>query len=97
MRPAKTLLAAQTGAGNSAAFYVPQMLNATVICSPDLAGAETADIQISHDDGTTWVDYQDGAAVELTATQNGLRLYGPALFRVAKDATTGATGIYLQE
>lgn len=97
MRPAKTLLAAQTGAGNSASFYVPQMLNATVICSPDLGAGETADIQISHDDGTTWVDYQDGAAVELTETQNAIRVYGPGLFRVAKDATSGATGIFLQE
>jgi hypothetical protein len=97
MRPAKVLLTAATGAGNSDPFYVPQMRNATVIVSPDLAGAETADIQISHDDGTTWVDYQYNGAIELTATKNAERLYGPALYRVAKDATAGATGIYLQE
>ena len=97
MRNAKTLLTAQTGAGNSDSFYVPQMLNRTLIVSPDLAGSETADVQISHDDGTTWADYLDGIAVELTATKNSLRLYGPAWFRVAKDVTAGATGIYLQE
>ena len=97
MRDAKELLAAQTGAGNSNPFYVPQMLNRTLIVSPDLAGSETADVQISRDDGTTWVDYTDGSAVELSSTKNALRLYGPAWFRVAKEATAGATGIYLQE
>jgi len=75
MRPAKTLLAAQTGAGNGQEFYVPQMLNATLIC----------------------FDYQDGAAVELTATKNAVRLYGPALYRPAKDSTSTATGMFLQE
>ncbi len=92
----ETLLAAQTGAGNSEQFYIKQGEVATLICSPDLAGSETADVQISHDNGTTFVDYQDGGAIELSATKNAMRLYGPGLYRVAKDSTIGATGIFLQ-
>ena len=92
-----TILAAATGAGNSSHFYVGPGSNVTVMTDVDLAGAETADIQISHDNGTTFKDYQDGAAVELTATLNALRLYGPSVYRVAKDATVSATAILLQE
>ena len=92
---AKELLAAKTGADQSKTFWVSKDQVVTVMVSPNLAGSETADIQISHDDGTTWADYLDGIAVELTATKNTERLYGPMLYRVDKDATAGATGIYL--
>jgi len=92
---AKVLLAAKTGADQSKSFYVAKDQVVTVMVSPDLATTETADIQISHDDGTTWADYIDGTAVELTLTKNTLRLYGPMLYRVDKDATAGATGVYL--
>ncbi len=91
------ILEAATGAGNSASFYVGPNTSVTVMPDIDLVSAETADIQISDDNGTTFKDYQDGAAVELTAILNALRLYGPAVYRVAKDATASATAIILQE
>lgn len=93
--PTKELLAATTDADQSEAFYVPKDQVATVMASPDLATTETADIQLSHDDGKTYADYIDGSAVELSLTKNAIRLYGPMWYRVDKDATAGATGIYL--
>jgi len=92
---AKELLAATTDADQSKDFYVNKDNVVTVMVSPDLATTETADIQISHDDGKTWADYIDGSAIELTLTRNTVRLYGPMLYRVDKDATAGATGVYL--
>jgi len=91
----KELLAKTTGAGNSADFYVSRDQVVSVMTSPNLAGSETADIQLSYDKGQTFVDYIDVSAVELTATKNAIRLYGPMLYRVAKDSTSTATGIYL--
>jgi len=91
----KELLAPTTDATQSANFYVPKDQVATVMCSPDLAGSETGDVQLSHDDGTTWVDYVDVSAVELSVSKNAIRLLGPMLYRIDKDSTAGATGIYL--
>lgn len=92
-----TILAATTSAGNSSSHYIGPMNNVTIMTDVDLVTTETADVQISYDNGTTWNDYLDGAAVELSATINALRLYGPMLFRVAKDASASATAIILQE
>ncbi len=93
----KEILLAVTGAGTSDSFPVKDGATVSVYCSPNLAGAETADIQVSPDNGVTWVDYLDGtAAVELTATLNAIKLYGPGRFRIVKDATVSATGIWLQ-
>ena len=92
---AKELLIATASAAQSKSFYVSKDQVVTVMASPILDGAETADIQISHDDEVTWQDYIDGIAVELTATKNAIRLYGPMMYRVDKDSTTSATGIYL--
>ena len=92
---AKELLAATTSALPSKSFYVPKDQVVTVMTSPILAGSETADIQLSHNEEVTWVDYVDGTAVELTATKNAIRLYGPMLYRVDKDSTSTATGIFL--
>ncbi|MCK5236077.1 MAG: hypothetical protein KAR06_03745 [Deltaproteobacteria bacterium] len=92
-----TILTATTSAGNSSHFYVRPDANVTIMPDIDLGAAETADVQISDDNGTTFKDYIDGSAVELTATKNAIRLYGPAVYRVAKDATASATAIILQE
>ena len=92
-----TILTATTGAGNSSHFYVRPESNVTIMPDINLGAAETADVQISHDNGTTFKDYLDGTAVELTATKNAIRLYGPATYRVAKDSTASATAIILQE
>ena len=92
----KQILLATTSADQSDEFSVKSGATVTVYCKPILAGAETADIQVSPDGGVTWQDYGDGAAVELTATENSLALHGPTRFRIVKDVTAGATAIYLQ-
>jgi len=97
MRLPIEILEATTSAANSAQFTVVENKSVTVMTDIDLVSAETADIQITHDGGATWKDYQDGAAVELTATLNAFRLYGPATYRVAKDATVSATAILFQD
>jgi len=96
MKNPLTILDATTSAGNSELFFVVADTSVTIMTDIDLVSAETADVQITHDDGATWKDYLDGSAVELTATLNALRLYGPAAYRVAKDATASATAILLQ-
>ena len=92
-----TILATTTSAGNSSSFYVGPNSNVTIMTDAELVSAETADVQISYDGGTTFKDYIDTAAVELTATINAIRLYGPAVYRVAKDATVTTTAVILQE
>lgn len=96
-RAAKIILASATDAGNSEEFFVSNRLGAVIQSVPNLAGAEVAEVEISHDKGTTWVPYLDGASVELTANKNALKLYGPALYRVAKEATASATAIYMTD
>lgn len=93
-----TLIPAGTAAATSkdSGFYINPGEEATVMCSPDLAGAEVVTIQISHDNGATWVDYQyNGATIQLTSTQNAVKLYGPMLYRTSKGVTAGSTGVFL--
>lgn len=97
MPSAKERLAPQLALGNSESFFVNNLHGAIIQVSPDLAGVEVAGIEISHDNGTTWVPYIDGTAVQLTATKNALRVYGPALYRVAKSVTATATGVYVMD
>lgn len=95
-RKALVILASTTGAGNSDKFYVDENRSVTITSDVDLAGVEVAAIEISPDNGVTFRAYLDGIAVELTATKNAIRLYGPAVYRVAKGATASATAIILQ-
>lgn len=91
---ALTLLAATTGGGDSAELAVRNGHNATLIAS-NLAGAETGDIQISYDGGTSWIDvYADGSQQQLTATNNTTTVYGPGVFRVQLSATAGSCGVF---
>lgn len=95
---AKTLLAPATGAGNSAEFVVGEQREATVTmrAASGLTALEYGDIQISVDGGSNWDDYySDGAQVRLSDVQTAVTIRGPGRFRVAKEATTNATGIYL--
>ena len=96
MKKALTKLAATTGADQSDTFFVRQDEKVLVMCSPNMVSAEAAQIQITHDDGTTWVDANNGALLELTATTNHLVLDGPGVYRVDKEATVTATGIYVR-
>ena len=64
--------------------------------SAGLTAAEYGDVQVSHDDGTTWQDvWQEGSQVRLHSKNNMVSVYGPGLFRVNKEATTPAVGVYL--
>ena len=97
MPSAKEKLAPQTAIGNSESFFVNNLHGAIIQVSPDLTGVEVAGVEISHDDGTTWVPYIDGTAAELSVTKNALKVYGPALHRVAKSVTAAETGIYVMD
>ena len=88
----KTLIISQTAGATSDSFFVSKKEPATIHCVADLVSAETVAIEISLDD-ETFIPYQDGAAVQLTASINALRLYGPAFYRVVKSATATATAV----
>ena len=94
---AKTLLADKTGADQTILFSLKSEQTATIIMytSTWVAG-EYGDVQISHDSGTTWQDlYYEGSQVRLHSTNRAVTVYGAGIFRVDKEATTNATGIYL--
>lgn len=95
-----TLIAAATAAATSKdkGFYLKPGEEASVMCSPDLGSGELVTVQISHDNGATWVDYKyGGATIQLTNTQNAVVLTGPMLYRVSKGVTAGATGVFLTQ
>ena len=93
---AKELLAAQTAAGASSSVGVSNVnLPAHFICDPALAAAEVADLQISMDNGSTWVDYYvDGTQQQITDTNTGLVVLAPGLYRINKGATATATAVH---
>lgn len=92
----QTIIAPTTGAvvhGETTAFetsiYPGVMLKADV-----LAGAEEVDIYVAAN--TTWVlAVVDGAVAKLTATAPSIVLPGGPRYAVAKDATAGACGVYI--
>ena len=93
-----TLLAATTGADQSTSFNVTNNGSATIIifAASGHTAAENSDVQISHDGGTTFADlYQNGSQVRLDSTNTAVTVYGPGVFRVDKETTTNATGVFL--
>lgn len=61
-----------------------------------LAGAEAADIQISYDGGTNFVNlYIEGTQQILSATNHTIQINTPGIYRIDKDASVGAAGVYL--
>lgn len=92
-----TQLAATTSAGQSAQFIVDGNRTVTVLfhAAAGLSATEHGDIQITHDDGTTWQDmFANGAQLRLNSTNNAVTIYGPGTFRVDKDATANATAVF---
>lgn len=92
-----TLLAATTSATQSDDFaaFEANTLPATFIQN-GLAGSEAGDIQISHDGGITFQDlYVNGTKQSLTATNTAITVYGPGIYRVDKDSSSGAAGIFV--
>ena len=92
---AATLLTPTTDAANSnliAAFgrNLPLTLVAT-----GLGVGETVTLEVSVDGGTTWqTAYDTGNAITLTSTDNMLGIHTPGLFRAAKSATAGPSGVF---
>ena len=89
-----TVLEAITDAANSDSFIVERDPITVIMHAADgLAADEYGDLQISHD-GATWADvYQGGSQVRMLSTNNVLELSAPGHYRIAKEATTNATGI----
>lgn len=92
------ILAATTSAVASDAFVIgPQE---ATITSTALAGVETGDIQIGHQQtpgaDVTWQDlFRSGTQQQLLIDNNAVTVLGPGKFRVNKSATAGATSIML--
>ena len=97
---ATEILAAVAAAGTSSSFIVTNNGKKTIIiaAASGHTAAEYSDVQISNDGGTTFADlYQDGTQVRLHITNTAVRVEGPGTFRVAKEATSNATGVFLSE
>ena len=96
---AQELLAPQTAAAASSPFKVSSEQNGNrpvSVMTTGLAGAENADVQFSVNGGSIWNDlFQDGSQVRLTAINNSVTIYGPGLYRVDKEATAGAAGVFI--
>lgn len=89
------ILTPTTSAAQSSAIRLGDHETVTLVC-PGLAGVETAQLQISYDEGTTYVDYYDRDGVaQFTATCNALLVEGPGTFRVDKDASVASVGVYV--
>ena len=87
------LIAPQTGGAQSAKIVV-RSRSPKAIYAVGLAGAETASVQFTHD-GTNWTNYYSkDEQVQLTATNNAIKLEGPGVFRINKGVTVGNVGIY---
>ena len=83
------LLSATTSATVSNTFIVDQGRVVTVMLTGTVGSGETADIQISNDDGSTWIS----DSTQLTDTELVRVVVGPGLFRVNKGATAAAAGV----
>ena len=90
----QVLVASKTDAETSQSFFVAHNHSVSISCTPDLVSAEEVGILISSSQEGTFAPYQDGAPVKLHAAQNAVRLYGPAYYKVDKDATVTATAVH---
>ena len=93
-----SILTATTDAANSDGFSV-DIKNPTTVACVDLAGVETATLQISTDKGATWDDtsYTDGTTIQCTSTVVTFLICGPGEYRIAKSATAGAAGVSIAQ
>ena len=102
---AEALLAATTSAAQSASITLagevgfsalPASATLIIYAASGHTASEYSDIQVSHDGGTTWADvYNDGVQKRLSSTNTAITIYGPGVFRVDKEATTNATGVFV--
>lgn len=92
-----TLIAATTDAvpaGPTRQFTIGQKTAATLSATL-LAGVEEVDLTYSGDSGASFQTATDDAGnpLVLTATISQLKITGPGIYRVAKDATAGACAV----
>ena len=88
----EVLLAPTTSAVASNVFSIGS--RPRTIVATGLAGTEKATLQITYD-GTNFVDvYFDNALVALTATNTTVVVVGPGHYRVNKEDSVSASGIY---
>jgi hypothetical protein len=100
MRKAKLINTAATAANQTSAFWVGNNETVTVTAVPLLQSAEKGTLQITNDDGTTWINALNGdtpESNELSATTTVVYAKGPGNYRIDKDVSTAAVGIYIQE
>lgn len=90
---AVTLLAAQTGAGNTSEFRIRGLDDkVTLVADPLLVSAEECDLE-QKVDGTNWRKVTEGV---LTATTKKFVLSDPGHYRISKDVTATATAVFLE-
>ena len=97
MSTAQEIIAKQTGAVTTPVFVRvrKEMIPATIMAD-GLAGVEKAVVLRSVDGGeTNEPAQQDGAAVELTATNNTITVNSPMMLGFTKEASVGAAGVFL--
>jgi hypothetical protein len=92
---AQQILASTTAAAASSPVAVLTRRAVTLFCQPALVAAEVATLQISPDQGLTWVNViQGGSQVQLSATNTIVRVDAPAIVRLNKGATVSATALF---
>ena len=89
----KTLLSATTSATQSSELIAGADLLPVHFIAPGIAGAEVATLQIKDGSGS-WHDfYVDTTVQQITATNTGVCIYGPGVYRIDKGATAAAVPI----
>lgn len=88
------MIAAATGADTSTnELSLKGNESAIFVLTGTPATGDAIEIQISSDNGTTWLDHFEGATqIVLDEDNTARRVYGPARWRVMKPATTNAIG-----
>lgn len=95
--PPQTLIEPTTAAVSQIAFVdvTQDMVPATIIAT-GLAGVEETQVLVSVDDGaTSQAAIQEGTTIVLTVTDTVKSVNSPMMIGVTKDATVGASGVFL--
>jgi len=89
----KEILAATTSAAASTGFSV-SVENPVAVFVPGLATTETADLQVTVDNGATFDDATDSnGTIQATASVNSFLVIGPGEYRINKSATASAVAV----
>jgi hypothetical protein len=89
----ETLLSATTSATASREVVVPDSANPVHFTCPGIAGSETGDLQKQQASGTFTDYWEDGTQQQITATNSGLTVYGPGVYRINKSATAASVPV----